>query len=352
MTDAALAEIAVRIRTAGRVGRITLNRPKALNALTLEMVEAIHAALDRWRDDPEVAAVVVDAAGDRAFCAGGDIRLLHAGAVGGDLGPAEAFWRAEYRLNHAIRTYPKPYVALIDGITMGGGVGVSIHGEFRVAGDATRFAMPETGIGFYPDVGMTWLLPRLPDHAGVWLGLTGAQLGGADALALGLATHFVPTASRPALITALEAADLDGDGEVLEDVLHAHEAAPGDADLTPQARNLIAEAFALDDVARIRARLVEAGGDWADAQVAALDRASPTGLAVARAAMIRAEDLSFDAALALELSLSLTMAAHPDFVEGVRAAVIDKDRKPNWAQTGDVDALLAARITPPLAIEA
>jgi len=234
------------IRTVGAVGRITLNRPKALNALTLGMVEAMTKALLAWRDDPAVCAVVVDGAGEKGFCAGGDIRMLHDSGKAGD-GQAEIFWREEYKLNQLIKRYPKPYVALIDGITMGGGVGVSVHGSHRVAGDRTMMAMPETGIGFFPDVGGTHFLPRLPGSVGMWLGLTGARLKAADTLAVGITTHFVPSDRNADLIAALEAAELDDAGGAVEATIAAFEADPGDAPIASH-RDDIDRLFSGDSV--------------------------------------------------------------------------------------------------------
>ena len=178
-------------RRQGRTGRITLTRPKALNALDFSMIRAVHQALDSWRHDPAVHAVVIEGAGGRAFCAGGDLRLVRDLLLAGDHAGVEAFFAAEYALNLAIARYPKPYVSLIDGVCMGGGIGLSIHGTARVATEAAVFAMPETGIGLFPDVGATYALPRLRPGCGMYMGLTGTRLGGADALWAGVATHYV-----------------------------------------------------------------------------------------------------------------------------------------------------------------
>src|SRR4051794_38469565 len=187
----------------GRVGRILLNRPRALNALDLPMLHACAAILETWRNDPHVDAVVIEGAGERAFCAGGDIIALRDAQTSGNRPAADAFFRVEYDLNLAIATYPKPYIALIDGICMGGGIGMSVHAPYRVATEHAAFAMPETAIGFFPDIGATFLLPRLRGHLGAYLGLTGLRLTGADAVHAGLATHFVPRAKLPALSAAL-----------------------------------------------------------------------------------------------------------------------------------------------------
>src|SRR5450755_1323322 len=197
------SEDTVIARRDGRIGRLLLNRPKALNAIDLPMIRACTHALAEWRDDPHVHAVVVEGAGDRAFCAGGDIRALRDGQLAGDRGFVEAFFRDEYDLNLMISSYPKPYVALIDGICMGGGIGVSVHGPYRVATEHAMFAMPETAIGFFPDIGGTFFLPRLPGQLGIYLGLTGLRTTGADAVHAGFATHFVSRANLPALSAAL-----------------------------------------------------------------------------------------------------------------------------------------------------
>ncbi len=187
----------------GRIGRLLLNRPKALNALDLGMIRALATALAGWRDDPAVEAVVIDSASDRAFCAGGDIRAIRGHALAGEFEAVETFFAEEYALNGAIAAFPKPYIALIDGICMGGGIGVSVHGRVRVASEHAVFAMPETAIGMFPDIGATFVLPRLPDALGMFLGLTGTRMMGADAVHAGLATHFVPRAQLPALRAAL-----------------------------------------------------------------------------------------------------------------------------------------------------
>src|SRR5215207_1259711 len=209
----------------GEAGLITLNRPRALNALNLTMVREMRRALDAWAGDPAVTRIVVQGAGEKAFCAGGDIRQLTEDLRAGKRDEALAFWREEYQLNIRIKRYPKPYISLIDGICMGGGVGVSLHGSHRVAGDRYLFAMPEVGIGFFPDVGATYALPRLPGEVGTFLALTGERVRRADALALGLATHAVPSRSLPALLDALAA------GDPVDAALAALAEEPGEPDL-------------------------------------------------------------------------------------------------------------------------
>lgn len=321
----------------GGVGRITVNRPRALNALTLPMVAAMGEALRVWQGDDAVKAVVVDGAGDKAFCAGGDIRMLVDSGKAGD-GQAKMFWSREYALNVVIKRYAKPYVAIMDGVTMGGGVGISVHGGFRVATERTVFAMPETGIGFYPDVGGTYFLPRLPGRLGVWMGLTGARLSGADALAAGLATHFVASGDVPALLAALEREPLDDDGVALEELLHVHESDAGGAPLASQLAD-INRLFAGDSVGRIVADLEADGGAWALKQLEILGKKSPTSLKVTLRAIGEGMEGEFEDVMARELALSTRfVAAGSDFYEGVRAVIIDKDHAPRWSPgtLGDV----------------
>src|SRR5271165_3450681 len=240
------AEESVKATTDGRIGRLLLNRPQALNALDLPMIRALTRALIGWRDDPHVHAVVIEGAGERAFCAGGDIRAVRQHAMEGDTATVEAFFAEEYALNRMIAEYPKPYIALIDGIFMGVGIGVSVHGGYRVASEHAMFAMPETAIGFFPDIGATHFLPRLPGHIGYYLALTGARMTGADAVHAGLATQFTPRAALPALSAALAA---DGPGALAES------AAPlPDFSLAP-VRAALDRCFAPDSVPAILRRL-------------------------------------------------------------------------------------------------
>lgn len=319
----------VIIRKIGDVGRITLNRPKALNALNQAMVEAMTASLLEWRDDEAVKAVVVDGEGEKGFCAGGDIRMLAESGQAGD-GRAWTFWRDEYRLNALIEEYPKPYVALIDGVTMGGGVGISVHGEFRVAGDKTLFAMPESGIGFHPDVGGAYFLPRLAGELGVWMGLTGARLKTADCIASGVATHYVPTERYGELIHALEHEKLDEHGDRIDALLDGFGGDAGESDLGVRGA-MIDAAFAGDDVTEIQQRLVEAGDVWSEKQASILKTKSPTSLAVTLAALRKGADLSFRDVMVQDLRVSQRFLAEgSDFYEGVRAVILDKDNDPQW----------------------
>jgi enoyl-CoA hydratase len=314
-------------RKEGAIGRITLNRPKALNALNTDMCEAMTRALMDWRDDADVRAVVVDGAGDRAFCAGGDVVMLHDSGKAKD-GRAEAFWRTEYALNELIHRYEKPYVALIDGIVMGGGVGLSVHGRHRVAGDTTLFAIPETGIGYFPDVGGTYFLPRLRADIGNWLGLTGARLGPAACLEIGVATAFVPTDKHAALIKAL--ADIQ-DGDEVAGLIQSFTTPAPDGEDVPTEVQL----FDRDSVANILSALEADGSDWAAKQAKLIRRKSPMALATTLAALKRGADLDFRDAMTMELDLSLNFLTIQDFYEGIRAQLIDKDRNPQWSH-GDV----------------
>ncbi|MEV8531496.1 enoyl-CoA hydratase/isomerase family protein [Streptomyces sp. NPDC051211] len=340
-------EDSVLLGLAGGTGRITLNRPGALNALTHAMVLRISAALDAWEQDPAVDRVLITGAGERGLCAGGDIRSIHRDAAGGGTGTV-GFWRDEYRLNARIAHYPKPYVALMDGIVMGGGVGVSAHGSVRIVTERSRVAMPETGIGFVPDVGGTHLLGRAPGELGTHLALTGTAVGAADALLCGLADHFVPAARL---------ADLVGDltrepaGAPLPEVLSRY-AAPSPPGVLAEARAWIDPCYAAGTVEEIVERLLDHGAPAAKEAAETILAKSPTALKVTLAALRRARRLgSLERVLEQEFTVSCTaLTALPDLVEGIRAQVIDKDRSPRWspATLPEVDeAAVAAFFTPP-----
>lgn len=337
-------------RKTGQIGRITLNRPRALNALTHGMCLSMIEALETWREDDAVKAVVVDGAGEKGFCAGGDILQLHNSGKAGD-DRAWLFWRDEYRLNTLIHEYPKPYVAMIDGITMGGGVGVSVHGSHRVAGDRTVFAMPETGIGFHPDVGGAWFLPRLAGEIGIWMGLTGARLKAPDCVAAGLATHYCPSSQTTALIEALERADLT-DEERLEVLLEEFSGDPGDSELA-HTRGLIDAAFAGDRLEAIVERIEGAGDAWSKRQAATLSAKSPTSLKLTLACLRRGAELAFRDVMRQDLRASSWCLAGHDFYEGVRAVIIDKDQAPKWspATIAAVDDAAIGRAFEPLDAE-
>lgn len=309
----------------GAAGLIVLNRPQALNALNLTMVRAMASALDTWAVDPGIRNIVVMGAGEKAFCAGGDIRALHDLGRSGAHEEALGFWREEYELNIRIKTYPKPYIALMDGIVMGGGVGVSLHGSHRVAGDKTLFAMPEVGIGFFPDVGATFVLPRLHGRAGEYLALTGARIKTADAVALGLATTYVPSERMPALLEDLLK------GEAPADAISRHNANAG----LPPLRNeeaVIEEAFGqetLTGIFKTLERLARESHFAADT-LATMRTKSPTSLAIAHEQMRIGPSLDFVAAMNMEFRIVSRILEGHDFYEGVRAVIIDKDQKPVW----------------------
>ena len=314
----------------GRVGRILLNRPKALNALTLPMIRACTRMLRDWAEDPHVHAVLIEGAGDRAFCAGGDIRALRDARVSGDQAFVDSFFSEEYALNLLIATYPKPCIALIDGLCMGGGIGVSVHAPYRVATEQAAFAMPETAIGFFPDIGATFFLPRFPGELGTYLGLTGTRMTGADAVHAGFATHFTPRARLADLAAAL-ARDGVAVLAAFDETLPAFSLAPH--------RAAIDRCFAADTVAEIIARLSAEDAGWASSALKALRAASPSALHWTLLALRRGRDLSLKQALDAEFALTRATMAHPDFTEGVRAMVVDKDRSPRWqpARIEDVD---------------
>jgi enoyl-CoA hydratase len=310
----------------GRAGVIVLNLPKALNALTLTMVRLIAAALDEWGADGAVDRVVLLGAGERAFCAGGDIRRLYDLGRDGDHDAQLTFWREEYQLDRRIKTYPKPIVALVDGIVMGGGVGLAMHAPHTVAGERFVFAMPEVGIGFFPDVGAAWLLPRLPFRAGVYFALTGLRAGAGDALALGVAQTFVPSAAFPALARALESE------ESVKAALARFAAPPPRSPLVGEAESIEA-CFSEADRAAILEALREAemrGDAFAAAARAAMLEKSPTSQAIALKQMALGAAVDFDEALRMDYRIVSRICRGHDFYEGVRALIVDKDNRPRW----------------------
>jgi len=328
---------------ANGIGAVLLNRPKALNALTLEMSHALEDRLRGWVVDDGVKAVLVRAAGERAFSAGGDIRRLYeAGKSGGDY--PYRFWADEYRLDALIKHYPKPYIALIDGIVMGGGVGISVHGSHRVVTEHALFAMPETGIGLFPDVGGSYFLPRCPGRTGLYLGLTGARLKAADLLHAGIATHYVSRARLEALEHALA-----GDGAGVDEVLAAFAEDPGPAPLTLESAE-IDRLFVGDSLATVVSALAAAASPFARRQAEALASKSPTALLLTFRQLRDGAELAFDDCMRMEWRMvSRVPKELPDFYEGVRAAVIDKDNKPRWspARLEDVDPAMLDRFFAP-----
>lgn len=339
----------VLVRREGAIGRITLNRPKAINALTHDMVVDIHAALREWADDDAIEAVLLDGAGERGLCAGGDIVAIHRDASGADTveealaTPSGVFWRDEYILNAYISHYPKPYIALMDGIVMGGGVGVSAHANTRIVTDRTRMAMPEVGIGFAPDVGGTHLLANAPGRLGTYLALTAAQINGADAIAIGFADHYLPADQIPAFVEALA-------GGSVADVIAKFTIAPPEAELLAK-QHWIDEALAADTAVEIVEHL--RGRDETDARDAAnvIAAKSPTSVEVTvRSLREIGPDTSLEAALETEFRVSIHFLVHPDLAEGIRAQVIDKDRQPKWSPPSlkDVDPAVVEQFFSPL----
>ncbi len=308
----------------GPVGRIRLNRPKALHALNLAMCEGVLDALEAWRADPAVEVVTIDHAEGRGFCAGGDIRMLAASGAG-DGSEARAFFHAEYRMNHRLFTYAKPTVAFMDGITMGGGVGLALPCRFRVATENTKFAMPETGIGLFPDVGGGWYLSRLPGRIGQYVALTGHRLDGADCLALGLATHYLPSAALDAAKTGLAETPQDIAG-----VLDALSTAP------PEARILADQAqidrlFASDVLEEIFEALAADGGEWATVTLATLRTKSPQSMKVSLRLLADGAAMpTFEDEMRQEYAVGAHVVQRHDFLEGVRAVIVDKDNAPVW----------------------
>lgn len=308
----------IHISRRGAIGHILLDRPHALNAITLSMVRAIASALDEWEPDPKVRCVVVEAAGERAFSAGGDIRQLYEQGRAGDHEAQLTFWREEYILNHRIKAYPKPYVALIDGIVMGGGVGVSLHGSHRVAGERFTFAMPEVGIGFFPDVGATYFLPRLPGRIGMYLALTGARVKAGDALHFGLADVFVPTVHMADIAPALaETGNADA-------VLASLRANPPPSPLSEYCE-VIDRCFDGASVGVILASLDSDGSAFATETASILRAKSPISLAVALRQMQLGASLDMQEAMRTEFRIVSRMCRGHDFLEGVRATIIEKD---------------------------
>jgi enoyl-CoA hydratase len=315
-------EIIVRVE--GRVGRLTLNRPQALHALTTNMCRLITEALLAWRADPAVELVLLDHSGERGFCAGGDIRML-AESGAGDGSAAREFFFTEYRLNHLLHGYPKPTVAIMDGVTMGGGVGLSRPCRFRVATERTTFAMPETGIGLFPDVGGGWYLPRMPDHIGLWLALTGARIKAADCELVGVATDYVQSADIAELKDWIVK-----DPPAVETLLTEFEADAGRPPIAAH-QDEIARVFAGDSVEAIVAALTAADSDWAREQLKVLATKSPQTLKVAfRQLRLGAAAKTFAENMVMEYRIGARVVQRHDFLEGVRAVIVEKDNAPRW----------------------
>jgi enoyl-CoA hydratase len=328
-------ESRVRATAAQGLGRLTLDRPRAINALDLGMIRDLAVRLDEWTDHPDIGIVVLDGAGDRGFCAGGDVRSLYESILAGRAGDTALFFRDEYRLNARIAEYPKPVVALADGITMGGGIGLAGHASVRVVTERSRLAMPETRIGLTPDVGGSWLLAHAPGRVGEYLALTGASMDAADALYAGFADHLVPSERLADLREALQSR---ADPATPTELVLLFDETAGRSRLEDD-RAWIDDAFAADGVPEIVERLRERPEAAASATADTLAELSPTALAVTLESVRRSRALpDLRAALAQEYGLVVWFATtQPDLPEGIRAQLVDKDRSPRWNPSGAVD---------------
>ncbi len=317
--------IEITARVEGKAGWISLNRPAAIHALTLDMVHAITESLLAWRDDDAVQLVMIDHGEGRGFCAGGDIAFLRESALNDGGVSGRRFFHDEYQLNHLLFSYPKPVIAFMDGITMGGGVGISQPAKYRIATDNTRFAMPETGIGLFPDVGGGWYLSRLPGRTGVFLALTGARLDGAECVALGLATHYLPSAALAAAKQRIAARP-----DALDAILQEKSETPPDARIVAN-RASIDRLFSSSRFEEIIASLEADGGAWATKELTTLRTKSPQTCKVALRQLAESRTLSsFADNMAMEYRIASRVLVRPDFTEGVRAVIVDKDNAPRW----------------------
>jgi enoyl-CoA hydratase len=324
----------------GGLGMVTLNRPQALNTLSLAMYRRFDPQLIAWGKDRSVEALLVRGAGGRAFCAGGDVRAIYDARTYAK-GPGDYkadFFREEYRLIQRVHRFPKPYIALVDGITMGGGCGISINGSHRVASERTVFAMPEVHIGLFPDVGASRFLTLCPGHVGLYLALTGTRLRAADALYCGFATHYVPHERLAALTVALG----EGHGKGVDATIARFAADPGPAGL-PALRRQIDHCFACGSVEEIVAALRGESATWARDALAAIERASPLSLKITFHQFQLGRGMEIEQALALEYRMTQHVMAGHDFFEGIRALLVDKDNKPRW-QHDRVEAVTEAEV--------
>jgi enoyl-CoA hydratase len=347
MTDAPHPDI--RLTVTGRVGHIELTRPKALNALSLDMIRAVDPPLTAAIANPDVAMILITAEGERAFCAGGDVRAVALSLKDPASTMGRDFFFEEYRLNHRIHHCPKPFVALIDGISMGGGIGLSIHGSHRVVTEHVVSAMPETGIGLFPDIGATWFLSRAPGAVGLYLALTGARLGPADCGYIGYATHHVPRAEMSALAAAL-LTEAPADRASVDRVIARFAQPFGPAPLAER-QATIDRCFVGDSVGEVLARLERDPDPWAAEVLAGLQAKSPLSLALSFEQLRRGAHLSLDQALVMEFRMAQACMAGHDFAEGIRALLIDKDNQPRWhpARLEDVTPDLVERHFAPVA---
>ena len=331
----------IHIRKAGRAGRITLTRPKALNALSYDMCIAIEKAIDDWRDDPEVAVIVLNAEGEKAFCAGGDVAQLYQTGKDGDFDFARRFWADEYRLNNKLHGFPKPVISFMQGFTMGGGVGIGCHGSHRVVSESSKIAMPECGIGLVPDVGGTLLLAQAPGRMGEYLGLTGARMGAGDVLHAGFADYFIAQAEWPDLIAQLEE---NGDPFILD-----RAASTPPPSTLAEVQEEVDRLFHAESLSEIDAALAMSDSGFAAETVKTLRRNSPLSMACTLEMLrrLRGPDIGMVPALEQEYRFTARSLENGAFIEGVRAAILDKDRSPKWQHAdwdvpqADIDAMLA-----------
>lgn len=332
----------IHIRKEGRVGRITLDRPRALNALTYDMGLAIEDALDAWASDPDVAMLVIDAEGDRAFCAGGDIQEMYDTASAGNFAYGRQFWRDEYRMNAKMFEFPKPVATFLQGFTMGGGVGVGCHGSHRVVGDSSQIAMPEVSIGLVPDVGGSYILAKAPGRLGEYLGLTATRMAAGDAIAAGFADYYIPETAWPALIADV----VESGNYTLIDA--AAQPAP-ESEIAAQI-DIIEAYFSGETLRDIVNALTHTPSDFATATLKKMRRNSP--LSMGAALEIIRRNRTFDTirpALEQEFRFTYRAAEHGEFIEGIRAAIIDKDRAPKWAHDlSDPPAYAITKMVMPL----
>lgn len=349
MADGTIQNDEVLIDRIGSAAVIRLNRPKALNSLSLAMVRAMKAALERFAGDPEISCVILTGEGERGLCAGGDIRVIYESGKSDDP-EVTRFWQEEFPLNYMISRYEKPYVALMDGIVMGGGVGIASHGAHRIVTERTRLAMPETGIGYVPDVGATWLLPRAPGETGTWMGLTGEVIGAADAIYAGLADVNMPSERLGALAEALGELKGGASDEQVRAVIDRFAVMPGESQLETH-RALIDRNFCFDTIEEIVEALNREDDAFAVKTREIISRRSPTSLKLALRLLRRGRDSSsLVECLEREFTAGAEILRNHDFYEGVRAAIIDKDRNPKWfpatleeVADADLDRYFAAR---------